>query len=134
MASVLLYDGTCGLCAASVQFVLRHDRTGTLQFAPLQGTYASRVLAQHPELAGTDSVVWVETHDSGKPDTIAVRSEAALRAVAYLGGWWSLLRAGRVLPRALRDAVYDFVARHRHQFTREQCFLPTADQRPRFID
>jgi len=134
MASVLLYDGTCGLCAASVQFVLRHDRTGTLRFAPLQGTFARRVIDRHPELAGVDSVVWVDLSDAGEPTATAVRSEAALRAVAYLGGWWSLLSAGRVLPRALRDVVYDFVARHRHQFTREQCLLPHPDQRQRFIE
>lgn len=134
MAPVLLYDGDCGLCARSVQFVLRHDRRGTLRFAPLQGAFARDVLARHPSLATVDSVVWVEPAADGAAERVAVRSDAALLAVAYLGGWWSLLRAGRVMPKPLRDAVYDFVARHRHQFTRPQCLIPPPDVRHRFID
>ena len=49
-APLLLYDGTCGFCAASVQWVLRHDRRGTLLFAPLQGETARPILERHPEL------------------------------------------------------------------------------------
>lgn len=134
MAPVLLYDGTCGLCAASVQFVLRHDRRGTLRFAPLQGRFAGEVIARHPELGPVDSVVWVEPAQDGTAERVLIRSDAALRAVEYLGGWWSLLRAGRAVPKPLRDAIYDFVARHRHQFTRAHCLLPEPGVRHRFVE
>src|SRR5688500_7691993 len=54
---VLLYDGTCGLCNGAVQLVLRHDRRGTLRFAPLQGEFGRAAFARHPEIQGVDSVV-----------------------------------------------------------------------------
>ena len=60
MSSVLLYDGTCGFCADSVQLVLRHDRRRTLRFASLQGAFGTAVRARHPELARADTVVWVD--------------------------------------------------------------------------
>lgn len=133
MSPVLLYDGTCGLCAASVQFVLRHDRRGTLRFASLQGTFGQQVMAQHPELRSIDSVIWVQPASASTRETVAVRSDAALRVVAYLGGWWSLVAAARVIPRPLRDAIYDFVATHRHRLTTTQCLVPDSSMRHRFI-
>jgi predicted DCC family thiol-disulfide oxidoreductase YuxK len=63
-AAVLLYDGTCGFCATSVQWVLQRDRRKTLCFAALQGETARPILARHPELANVDSVVWVETDEA----------------------------------------------------------------------
>jgi predicted DCC family thiol-disulfide oxidoreductase YuxK len=65
---VLLYDGSCGFCAESVQLVLRHDRRGTLQFAALDGTFGREVLARHPELGQVDSVVWYDPGDGRSSD------------------------------------------------------------------
>ncbi len=122
---ILLYDGECGLCASSVQFVLRHDRDGTLRFAPLQGRAGGEIRRRHPELAGVDSVVWFED------DRVRVRSDAALRIAAYLGGGWRLGVIGYLIPRPLRDSIYDFIARHRHQLTgqKEMCRVPQAGER-----
>lgn len=134
-APVLLYDGSCGFCQASVQFVLRHERRATLRFAPLQGDLGAALRARHPVLDGVDSVVWVE--DPGGPhERLLLRSDAALRVAGYLGGWWRLVAAAAVLPRFLRDGVYRLVARHRHRILRggEACELPAPDQRDRFLD
>jgi predicted DCC family thiol-disulfide oxidoreductase YuxK len=130
---VLLYDGACGLCAASVQFVLRHERRRGLRFAPLQGPFAAAVRDRHPELAGVDSMIWIESAVHG--ERIYVRSAAVLRVARYLGGAWRLAAAGWLLPQSWRDALYDTVARHRHElFAPEQCYLPPADVRSRFLD
>lgn len=133
--SVLLYDGTCGFCAESVQLVLRHDRRGTLQFAPLDGTFGRTVLARHPELAGVDSVVWYQPAVGGTPERLFTRSAAALRVARYLGGYWRLAAVGGLIPRFLRDRLYDLVARHRHSLVRggPQCLVPTPEQRARFL-
>lgn len=133
MSHVLLYDGTCGLCAASVQFVLRHERQTTLRFAPLQGEFAEQLVARHPELRGVDSLVWVETASATAAEAVAVRSDAVLQVIAYLGGWWLLLSALRIVPRRLRDAAYDIVAAHRHRVSAAQCFMPDPAQRERFV-
>lgn len=135
MPPILLYDGTCGFCAASVQWVLRHDRVGTLRFAPLQGITGRRIIARHPALAAVDSVVWVDDAD-GTDELVATQSTAALHVARYLGGWWHIARAGWLVPRILRDALYDLVARHRHRipFSVDACPLPAPDVRDRFLE
>jgi predicted DCC family thiol-disulfide oxidoreductase YuxK len=134
-AQVLLYDGTCGFCAESVQTVLRHDRRGTLRFAPLNGTFAASLRARHPELGSIDSMVWVEPA-SGGSEGVFVRSAAAFRVALYLGGIWRVALLGRLLPEAARDALYDFIARHRHQMARppESCLVVPPEQRDRFLE
>jgi predicted DCC family thiol-disulfide oxidoreductase YuxK len=135
MQNLLLYDGDCGLCAASVQFILRHEREHTLRFAPLQSDVAAGIRTRHPELQDVDSMIWVEQSPGGAERAL-VRSTAALRVARYLGGPWRLLALGHLLPRRLRDAVYDLVARHRHRLVGggSQCFLPPAEVRARFLD
>lgn len=140
-AALLLYDGSCGFCAASVQWVLAHDRVGTLRFAPLQGETARPILGRHPELAEVDSVVWVE----GSPEAlealktlelVRVRSDAAIAVGLYLGGGWAFIaRLATLVPRQLRDWAYDQIARHRHKLTRNgpECLVPTAEERERFL-
>jgi predicted DCC family thiol-disulfide oxidoreductase YuxK len=133
--AVMLYDGTCGLCASSVQFILRHERQRSLRFAPLQGAFAKAVRSRHPELHDVDSMVWVEPARQGAVESTYVRSAAVLRAAQYVGGAWRLAAIGWIVPRPLRDAIYNFVARHRHRvFGAEQCYLPPPDVRARFIE
>ena len=136
MSPVLLYDGTCGFCAESVQLVLRHDRRRTLRFASLQGGFGTEVRARHPELARADTVVWVDSASPGRAERVLLRSDAALRVAAYLGGWFHLARLAVILPRPLRDAAYDLVARHRHQLSEggPSCLIPAPDARARFLD
>jgi len=134
-APVLLYDGLCGFCDGTVQFILEHDRRGALRFATLQGDFARGVIERHPELAGVDSLVLVERGTSGE-ERIYVRSEGALQVATYLGGAWTLARGLRIVPRFLRDLVYDGFARVRYRvFGRyDACPIPSAEQRARFID
>jgi predicted DCC family thiol-disulfide oxidoreductase YuxK len=127
---ILLYDGTCGFCARSVQFLLRHERARrTLRFATLQGSIGAEVMRARPELAGFDSLVWYDA------PRVLVRSDAVLAAADYLGGAWRLLGdVARVIPRALRDAAYDLVARHRYRIAGRACLVPTPAERARFLD
>jgi predicted DCC family thiol-disulfide oxidoreductase YuxK len=136
--AVLLFDGTCGFCAGSVQFVLRHEaRNRSLRFASLQSATGARVRAAHPELNSINSVIWYEPAANGRRETVLVRSNAVLHVLRYLGGVWRVLGAlGCAVPRALRDRLYDLVARHRHRLVRggQACLVPAPDQRDRFID
>jgi predicted DCC family thiol-disulfide oxidoreductase YuxK len=137
-SALLLYDGTCGFCAESVQFVLRHDRRRrTLRFSSLQGPTALDIRARHPELDVVDSVIWFEPGDNAHPETLLTKSSAVLRVLRYLGGVWRPLGVvAAIVPRALRDAVYDLVARHRHRLIRggPACVVPTPEERNRFLD
>ena len=133
---VLLYDGLCGFCDGTVQFILEHDRHGTLRFATLQGEYARGVIARHPELQGVDSLVLVEPADDSTSERVSVRSAGALRLARYLGGPWHLARVVAIVPRFLRDWAYDGFARIRYRvFGRyDSCPIPSPEQRARFID
>lgn len=137
--ALLLYDGTCGFCAKSVQFVLqREHRRRTLRFASLDSGVGREVRALYPELENVDSVVWIEAGSNDRDYRLYVRSEAVFKVLKYLGGvWTALAMIGSMVPRRLRDAVYDFIARHRHKIIPRgaaSCLLPTGDQRARFID
>ena len=133
-APVLLYDGVCGFCNKSVQMILNNDRRGTLRFAALQSDYGRAVVSRHRELEGVDSVVFVEQAAGG--ERVYMRSEAALKVAAYLGGAWKVLLCAYVVPRPLRDYLYDLFARNRYRFfgKSEQCMLPPAEARARFLD
>jgi predicted DCC family thiol-disulfide oxidoreductase YuxK len=129
---MLFYDGHCALCHRSVKFVLKHDRSGKLcRFAPLQGpTFEARVPAE--KRAGLPDSVVVLTNDGA----LLVRSDAFLHVLLRLGGGWrSLAAVISVIPRAVRDAAYDFIARVRYRVfgTREDsCPVMAPDLRARF--
>jgi predicted DCC family thiol-disulfide oxidoreductase YuxK len=122
------------MCSESVQIVLKNDRRGTLRFAPLEGDFGTRVMARHPQLRSVDSMIWVEQDSSGA-ERVVIRSSAALRIAAYLGGIWRAALIGYVLPTPVRDGLYNFVARHRHQImgSRDACVVVAPEQRERFL-
>jgi hypothetical protein len=92
-------------------------------------------MADRPDLQGGDSIVWIELDESRSPAGILVRSAAALRLSRYLGGGWRLLSAAWIVPRPVRDWVYDVVAARRHRIGRkENCLVPTKETRQRFLD
>jgi len=134
--AVLLYDGECGVCAGSVQCLLRFEpakQAALLHFAPLQGTFAADVRAAFPQVAAADSVVWYERLPDGTA-LVRLRSDAALRAMQHLGGWWrAAATILRWVPRPLRDAVYDAIAARRLSLAAPRCLLPTPAQRQRFL-
>jgi predicted DCC family thiol-disulfide oxidoreductase YuxK len=135
MTRTLLYDGTCGLCARSVQFILRRERAPrTLRFAPLQGETARDLLQARPDLAHVDSIVWVVQSDG--PPLCLVRSAAALAVLSYVGGPWKTVASlMRLVPRVLRDGAYDLLARLRYRMfgTDTSCLRPTPEQQTRFL-
>jgi len=130
----MLYDGLCGFCNKSVQFVLDHDRRGSMRFAALQSDFGKAVIARHPELEKVDSVVLVE--GSGSNERIRVRSSAALGLAKYIGGVWGLARVAFIIPRPIRDFFYDLFARNRYRFfgRYDSCLLPPPEVRARFLD
>lgn len=128
---VLLFDGVCTLCDHSVQFVLEHEPGREIHFASLQSRVGQQLLAEHRlDADDIDSVVFV---DGGRA---YVRSDAALRVASRLDAPWKWLAAAGIVPRALRNWVYDTVARNRYRWfgTRDACRLPTPETRARFLD
>ncbi|MDX1912688.1 MAG: thiol-disulfide oxidoreductase DCC family protein [Saprospiraceae bacterium] len=129
-APILLFDGVCNLCNASVQWVLLHDHQQTFRFAALQSPVGQQILERHG-LSGEslDTVVLADG------DQIYVRSDAPLHVFRRLGGGWQLLYGLRWIPRIIRDAVYRFIARNRYRWfgRQESCLLPRPEWRGRFL-
>ena len=125
---IVFFDGVCGLCNRAVDVLLRADRRHVLIFAPLQGETARRLLQIAPDTP-FDTVVLLDA--TGRHE----KSNAALRICRHLGGWWRLWLVCYVVPEALRDAVYSFIARHRYAWfgQRDSCRLPTPQERARFL-
>ena len=127
---VVLFDGVCNLCNGAVTWLLERDKRHVLRFGALQSEAAQRML----EAFGArddlpDSIVLIDAAG------VHTRSDAALRIASYLGLPWSLLSVGRVLPRALRNAIYDWIARHRYRWfgKRDSCMLPSPGVADRFL-
>jgi predicted DCC family thiol-disulfide oxidoreductase YuxK len=120
----IFYDGHCGLCHRAVKFVLKHDRSGnTFRFAPLQGETIQLHIPAERRASLPDTFV-VLTRDG----TLLMRSNASLHILERLGGGWrSLANILRVIPRGLRNLIYDFVARIRYRlFGRRDDLCPVV--------
>jgi len=134
---IILYDGVCGLCNRLVQFLLKHDKQGRLRFASLQSDFAAKVLHRHGiDPKDLDTLHVIENYEQ-PGERVLQRSNAILRASRELGGFWSVSAvAASVIPRALRDVVYRFVARNRYRVfgKYDTCMLPEPNQRSRFLD
>lgn len=133
---IVLYDGVCGLCNRLVQFILKRDRTDRFLFASLQSGFAATLLARHGADARDLDTFYVVI-DNGQPgERVLMRSDAILHVVKTLGGIWSLAGIGRILPKAIRDAMYRTVARNRYRVfgKHESCMLPSPEHRAKFLD
>jgi predicted DCC family thiol-disulfide oxidoreductase YuxK len=133
---VLLYDGVCGLCSRTVQFVLRYDREKKFRFAPLQSAYAARLLGKKGvDASDLNSFYIVVFREEG--EILLKQSEAAVFVFQALPGIWPLVaRVLRLVPRSLRDYGYRVIARNRYQLfgKYETCSAPSKADRERFIE
>ena len=127
---VILYDGVCVFCSRWIRFIAARDTAKRFRFTAIQSGYGIRLA----EAFGIDP------HD---PDTNAVihggtayfKSDAALTVLSNLPGWgWA--RALRMVPKSLRDPIYNVVARNRYRIfgKYDECFLPDASFRARVIE
>jgi predicted DCC family thiol-disulfide oxidoreductase YuxK len=128
--AIILFDGVCNLCERSVQIVLANDAAGYFHFASLQSPVGQALLQQYGLVAETlKTFVLIE---DGRAYT---RSTAALRVARNLKGWrW--LYPFMVVPRFIRDAVYNLIARNRYQWfgQKTSCWLPRPEWKHRFLD
>ena len=115
--------------------MLRHERRHSLRFAALESGIGRSIRSRHPELGAVDSMIWVDAPGTAR-ERVLTQSAAALEVARYMGGVWRLAALGRCVPRVLRDAAYDFVARHRHSLVAEGelCYIPPPAVRARFVD
>ena len=127
---VIVFDGVCNFCNAFVNFVMDRDPQLKFKFGTLQSEPAQRILEER-QLSQED----FETFILLEFGRVFTKSTAAMKIARQLGGLWPLLYAFMIIPRPIRDALYDFIARRRYQWMgkAEACRVPTPADRERFV-
>jgi predicted DCC family thiol-disulfide oxidoreductase YuxK len=131
MDAVILYDGECGLCDKTVDFVSKRDVTDRFRFASLQSDYSRRILAAKGiDPMKLDSVVLI------RGDEVATRSDAVLGICQLLGAPYKILGLASIIPKSIRDCVYSFIAKNRNLFTGKGhvCEPRPVEARWKFLD
>lgn len=127
---ILLFDGVCNFCNGAVNFIIDHDPDAYFKFASLQSEAGQELLKRFKlPTEDFDTMILIEN------DSYYNKSSAALRISRRLEGVLSLGYAGVIVPKFLRDKVYEFVAARRYKWfgKQDQCRLPTPDVRARFL-
>ncbi len=133
---IVLFDGVCALCDWSVQFLLKRDKQAVLKFAPLQGPTAAAILKRHPEIEDlTGSIILVQDYNT-PTESSSVSSQAILDCLSTLRGFWRIVSWLRIVPRFIRDPVYNLIAKKRYKWfgKYEECMVPSVAVRDRFFE
>ena len=128
MRLLVFYDGDCGFCNRSVAFILKNDRTKRIEFAAIQSDFTKTLFRdkcwEQPDLST------FYFYENGKKFE---KSTGALKMAKYLKFPSSLMRVFWIIPRFIRDAVYDSIAKRRRNLSRDFCVMPSIEERKRFI-
>ena len=128
---VILFDGVCNLCSGSVQFVIKRDRAARFKFAALQSSTASELLKDFKiPFEELSTIILV------KGNQYWAKSDAALEIAKGLNGLWPLLYIFKLVPKVLRNSIYDWIARNRYKWfgKKDECWIPTPELRQRFLN
>ncbi|MBP6431922.1 MAG: thiol-disulfide oxidoreductase DCC family protein [Ferruginibacter sp.] len=126
----ILFDGVCNFCNSAVNFVIKRDKKGVIKFAPLQSNAGLQLLQQY-NLPTNDMKSFVFI-DGGVAYT---QSTAAIKVCKYLNGAWSLCKIFIIVPKFIRDGLYNWVAKNRYKWfgQKETCMIPTPEVKARFL-
>lgn len=128
---IIFFDGVCNLCNRSIQFIIKRDTKKRFHFASLQGNEGQEMLLRfHLPTNDFHSFILLEG------DRMYTRSTAVLRMLKGLGGGWKLLYGFIIVPKFIRDAIYNWIARNRYKWygKRDECMIPTPELKERFLD
>lgn len=127
---IVLFDGVCNMCNSFVQFVIKRDPKGVFKFASLQSNSGSSILNHHEYRKDLHSIVLIDG------DTLYTESTAILHIVSHLSGPVRILSLFKMVPKPLRDRLYQFGAKYRYLLFGKQtsCMIPTKEIKSRFID
>lgn len=126
--NIVFYDGDCGLCSTSVQFILKHEKGKEIKFSPLQSEFTKKFFEEHNYPQPDLSTFYFFTNNK-----LYQKSCAALKVVPFLKWYWQPLRILVILPKFIRDKFYDFIAERRKKLGGSFCVIPTEENQKRFI-
>ena len=127
---IVLFDAECVLCTANARFILRHDHRERFQLASMQGQVGAGLFCAHGLEPADPATILVI--DDGR---VRRDSEAVLAIYEALGFPWAVAGMLRIVPTALRDRIYRWIARNRYRLfgKRSTCWVPQPEQRHRVL-
>ncbi len=128
--SIILFDGVCNLCSGAVQFILKRDRKKKFVFASLQSEVGKALLLKYKVNTRVETIILLQS------EKWFSQSEAALEIARNLSGGWPLLYAFKIVPRFVRDGIYDWISLNRYRFfgKKDACMIPSPEWKNRFLD
>lgn len=127
---IILFDGICNLCDGAVQFIIKHDPDKIFLFASLQSEAGQNLLKQyHLPADNFNSFILVQD------DKVYNKSTGALKVARQIKGAWSWLYIFMIIPKFIRDGVYNWIAQNRYKWfgKKDACMLPTPELKARFL-
>ncbi len=127
---IIYFDGVCNLCNRYVTSLIKRDAKKVFKYAPLQSEWGRKAMARAGIDAGSYESVLLE-----EGERIHTKSSAVLRIARRLGALWPMLYIFIIIPKPLRDMLYDFIARNRYIWfgKRDACMVPTETMKDRFL-
>jgi predicted DCC family thiol-disulfide oxidoreductase YuxK len=129
---IILFDGLCNLCNASVQFIIKRDTKDVFRFVSLQSNLGQKLLQQLP--ISTQKIDSIILYESDK--VFYYKSKAIFEIVNNIGGIFYCLLIFKWLPIAITNTIYDYIAKNRYRWfgKKEQCLVPTKDLQSKFLE
>lgn len=128
---LVLFDGVCNLCDASVQYIIKHDKKDLFRFTALQGELGEQILKKfNIDRTKTDSIL-LYSEEQG----ISYKSTAALKIASKLGFPINLMSIFLIVPAFIRNWVYDYIAKNRYKWygKKDECMIPTPELKSKFL-
>jgi predicted DCC family thiol-disulfide oxidoreductase YuxK len=128
---IILFDGVCNLCSASVQFVIKHDKKDIFRFVALQSDLGKQIIKHiGMDPKNIDSIVLYEPGIA-----YYYKSTAALEIAKSLGGYFHYGTVFKIIPTGIRNILYDYVAKNRYNWygKQESCMIPTPELKAKFL-
>ena len=129
---IILFDGICNFCNDSIRFVMKRDKNDLYRYASLQSELGKQMTAERGiDTSKVDSIILVAPGEA-----YFLKSDAALQISKNLNGLYPLLSMFLIIPKGIRNYVYDTIARNRYKWfgKKDECPIPSADERSKFLD
>ena len=128
---LILFDGVCNLCNASVQYVIKHDQKDQFRYTALQSDIGKRIMKKYNIDRSTMDSILLYSPENG----ISYKSTAALKIASKLGFPRNVMSVFLIIPAFIRNGVYDYIARNRYKWygKKEECMIPTAELKSKFL-
>lgn len=128
--NIIIFDGICNFCNKSVNFIIKRDTKVHFLFTPIQSDVAKEIMHKYDlNSKDIDSIILI------KDDRYFTKSDAILEILKDLSGYWFLFRIFKIVPKIMRDYLYNFISKNRYKFfgKKNSCMLPTKDLKKRFL-